>query len=123
MQEVVVIIGLKGSCQGYILDERPSLNRTIRGLKADMPWCVLCKKDLALCVVIYNVTKYCQCDDADVFYAKKTLALCVVICGIMRRQVMGCAYKDLGFGLHELSFLSNTVNELAFANDIPAKKL
>lgn len=34
-------------------------------------------------------------------------------------------YQDLeamGFGLHELSFLSSTVNEIAFANDIPAKK-
>ena len=28
----------------------------------------------------------------------------------------------MGFGLHELSFLSNTVNEIASANDIPSKK-
>jgi hypothetical protein len=27
----------------------------------------------------------------------------------------------MGFGIHELSFLSNTVNEIAFANEIPSK--
>jgi hypothetical protein len=30
--------------------------------------------------------------------------------------------EAMGFGLHELSFLSNTVNEIGFANDIPSKK-